>query len=332
MSLISVLRQRSSCCWQRSPAALNPVKRDYIRVPFGKNILYGSRSDSGSSGQRSGRGGATCAAVEVEEEEKLVNNEGTPKKSFIDRFLHGSDIGAPVNVSHSQMISADDKLFEFEMYDVKPDKWDIWDSLCSKMLPQMSSDEAVPRKLLGAWYTVVGPQDQTVLVWEYEKGYKDWDKSMAMISERRKPTNDDFKTEYASFYKDVRSLIRTRTNNLCLQFYFSQFKAPEMQGGVYELRSYNLKSGSMLQWAQHWSKGIEHRKTYCEPVGAWFSQLGELNSVHHMWLYENLNERKAIRENAWQIEGWAETVHHTVPLIQQMDTRILMPHTYSPLQ
>lgn len=32
-------------------------------------------------------------------------------------------------------------------------------------------------------------------------------------------------------------------------------------------------------------KGIEARRQFVEPVGAWFSQIGRLHQVHHMWQY-----------------------------------------------
>jgi hypothetical protein len=62
------------------------------------------------------------------------------------------------------------------------------------------------------------------------------------------------------------------------------------------------------------------------PVGAWFSQVGRLHHVHHMWqypyvihnlfptgrnlrgFYRNLETRKEKREEAWELDGWAETV------------------------
>lgn len=79
-------------------------------------------------------------------------------------------------------------------------------------------------------------------------------------------------------------------------------------------------------------RGLEVRKKFCQPVGAWFSQLGRLNTVHHMWVYPDLETRKLNREEAWKEEGWAETVHSTVPLIQDMTARILKPLHFSPLK
>lgn len=79
-------------------------------------------------------------------------------------------------------------------------------------------------------------------------------------------------------------------------------------------------------------KGLECRRQFCEPVGAWFTQLGELNTVYHMWTYpyvltlklkhfkiklivqqihSDLQTRKTTREDAWNTEGWPETVYKT---------------------
>lgn len=81
-----------------------------------------------------------------------------------------------------------------------------------------------------------------------------------------------------------------------------------------------------------WKKGLECRKKFCQPVGAWFTQLGDLNTVHHMWAYSDLEERKITREQAWQVDGWPQTVSQTVPLIQRMTTQILEPMKHSPLK
>jgi hypothetical protein len=105
----------------------------------------------------------------------------------------------------------------------------------------------------------------------------------------------------------------------------------------------------------HWRKGLDCRRQFCEPVGAWFSQLGDLNVVHHMWTYPDLQTRKITREDAWQVDGWAETVTNTgkihallnktllkrltnaffsilVRLINKMQSSILKPLDYSPLR
>jgi hypothetical protein len=124
-------------------------------------------------------------------------------------------------------------------------------------------------------------------------------------------------------------MLQTRTNQICLEFAFWATSPPAVHGGIYELRTYELKviprsecfkepvivlnygfrrsawSSSrvgnllvrkatihllvgltfayLLLYNRH--KGLECRRQFCEPVGAWFSQLGALNYVHHMWQY-----------------------------------------------
>jgi len=82
---------------------------------------------------------------------------------------------------------------------------------------------------------------------------------------------------------------------------------------------------------RHRRRGIEARRKIVRPVGAWFSQIGRLHQVYHLWQYpcvsfrslvslepvikvslgprRNLETRKEMRENSWQLDGWASTVH-----------------------
>lgn len=47
-------------------------------------------------------------------------------------------------------------------------------------------------------------------------------------------------------------------------------------------------------------KGLEARRVYAEPKGAWFSRVGKLHTVFHVWKYDSMEERARIREAAWQ--------------------------------
>lgn len=45
-----------------------------------------------------------------------------------------------------------------------------------------------------------------------------------------------------------------------------------------------------------------------EPIAAYFSQIGQLHTVQHIWRYDSLEQRKATRDAAWQVETWNDTV------------------------
>lgn len=92
---------------------------------------------------------------------------------------------------------------------------------------------------------------------------------------------------------------------------------------IFELRTYQLHPGKLLEWGLQWRKGLAARQRHSTAVGSWFNQLGPLHCVHALWQYRDLNERKEAREAAWREPEWAETVTHTVPLIEKLDCRIM---------
>lgn len=68
------------------------------------------------------------------------------------------------------------------------------------------------------------------------------------------------------------------------------------------------KPGTLLEWETEWRRGLEARRKFVEPIGAWFSQVGRLHQVHHMWQYPSLQARLKKREQAWQVDTWSKTV------------------------
>ena len=41
---------------------------------------------------------------------------------------------------------------------------------------------------------------------------------------------------------------------------------------------YTLKPGVMAQWAHRFQQGFDDRRKYSEPLGIWFSEVGQLNA------------------------------------------------------
>ena len=124
----------------------------------------------------------------------------------------------------------------------------------------------------------------------------------------------------------------------------------QLSPNIYEMRSYWLKPGTLLEWGNLWHKGVQYRPD-AKVLGI-FSQIGELYNVHHMWSYKNFQHRKQMRTNAWAKPGWSEkyagkyfivliknlvfctlfSVEYTVPLIRKMESKILVPLKNSPMQ
>ena len=159
-----------------------------------------------------------------------------------------------------------------------------------------------------------------VHIWEYER-YTGYHNSLNHITQS---------PGFAEFDSKLKQLIVSKDTSLMQEFSFWPTTAPRQLGGIFELRSYTLHPGNLLEWEQHWRNGLKARREVMEGVGAWFVQIGQLNTVHHLWQFADLEERRVRREMSWGIEGWSDTVHKTVPLIQDMKSRIMVPLPWSP--
>jgi hypothetical protein len=63
----------------------------------------------------------------------------------------------------------------------------------------------------------------------------------------------------------------------------------------------------------HRRVGLEARKQFVEPIAAFFAQVGELHQVIHMWHYDSMESRKQMRQRAWEIDTWSNTVAKVRP-------------------
>ncbi|EGO04629.1 hypothetical protein SERLA73DRAFT_173886 [Serpula lacrymans var. lacrymans S7.3] len=243
----------------------------------------------------------------------------------VQSILHGSpeakEAGEVDIQQHSRLVARGKYVHGFEVHRVKPDAVEVYKHAAAKYYAGIKNDPELHVKLTGSWETIVGDQDAFVHILEYEN-YAGYDKTTALIK----------KTHHANAYRELLPSVTSRTSQLTQEFAFFPTSPPHAQGGIFELRTYQLKPGTLLEWENAWRKGIEARRKFVAPVGAWFSQIGRLHQVHHMWQYPSLEARKEMREKAWQIDGWAETVSKTSQLAKFMDSFVLLPLPYSPLK
>ncbi|OCH89551.1 NIPSNAP-domain-containing protein [Obba rivulosa] len=243
----------------------------------------------------------------------------------VQSLLHGSpeaQAEGDVQVQHhSQLIARGKYVHGFEVHHVQPYAIDKYKKAAEKYYTTIKDDPDLHVKLSGSWEAVVGEQDTFFHILEYEN-YSGYDKTTKKIRN----------SDHIKAYYDMIPHLRSRSSQLCQEFAFMPTAPPHSEGGIFELRSYQLNPGTLLQWEQTWRKGIDARRNMVAPVGAWFSQVGRLHQVHHMWQYPDLQTRKEMREKAWKLEGWSETVSKTAEFSKFMDSIILVPLPYSPLK
>ncbi|XP_004630607.2 protein NipSnap homolog 2, partial [Octodon degus] len=221
----------------------------------------------------------------------------------------------PRKDAHSNLLAKKEtsSLYKLQFHNVKPECLEEYNKICQEVLPKIHEDKHYPCTLVGTWNTWYGEQDQAVHLWRYEGGYPALMEVMSKLRGNQ---------EFAHFRKARSNMLLSRKNQLLLEFSFWNEPVPRSGPNIYELRSYQLRPGTMIEWGNYWARAIRFRQDNNEAVGGFFSQIGQLYMVHHLWAYKDLQSREDTRNAAWHKHGWEELVYYTVPLIQEMESRI----------
>ena len=240
------------------------------------------------------------------------------------RHISSSALVRKTGISHSKVLAENSALYELVTHDLKPGSVSEYWPLAEKQLTRVSESEQLPVSLVGSWSTLIGENtDQAHHILIYKDGYHG--KMSVLNSLNRDP-------EWQSFQRESGNLVNKRSSSLLFEFTFWPEIVPMNRGWIFELRTYILRSGSLIEWGQAWRQGIKHRGANCEAVHGWFAQIGHMHAVYHLWTYPDLVQRRETRQLAWMTPGWDDCVMNTVPLIRSMDTAILTPASFSPIK
>ena len=73
---------------------------------------------------------------------------------------------------------------------------------------------------------------------------------------------------------------------------------------IYEVRTYRLKPRTMPGFIENFGEAYEYRKQFSPLAAFFYSEIGPLNQVIHIWPYENAAERDHIRGEAASPGKW----------------------------
>jgi len=92
---------------------------------------------------------------------------------------------------------------------------------------------------------------------------------------------------------------------------------------IYEIRTYNLKPGSVPVFEEAFAKGLPAREKYSKLGAFWHTEFGALNQVIHVWPYANVEERADIRAQASKDPDWPPK--YDPELMVNMESEIYTP-------
>ncbi len=97
---------------------------------------------------------------------------------------------------------------------------------------------------------------------------------------------------------------------------------------LYEVRTYRLKQGTTNKAIDAFAKGYETRKKYSELAAFWYTEIGPLNEIIHVWPYESLADRARIRAESAEDPNWPPKLGD---FLLQQRSEIFVPFPFTPL-
>jgi hypothetical protein len=103
---------------------------------------------------------------------------------------------------------------------------------------------------------------------------------------------------------------------------------------VYEMRTYRLRAGTLPEYLRLVeAEGIAVQEEHLgRLVGYFFSEIGRLNEIVHVWAYTSLDDRERRRAALGQDPRWVAFIPKIQALIEEMECKILKPAPFSPLR
>jgi hypothetical protein len=112
---------------------------------------------------------------------------------------------------------------------------------------------------------------------------------------------------------------------------FQQERIPAM---YFEMRTYTLRPGKQKEYLRLFEEvALPIISRYAKLVGYWYTEIGELNQLVHLWAYESLDDRAQKRAALYQDPEWqANFLPKAGPMLERQETKILLPANFSPIR
>ncbi len=176
-------------------------------------------------------------------------------------------------------------------------------------------------KCHGYWTAEFGLLNQVWHLWSYDS-LDDRARQRARLAENRRWTSEYVpNVQPLLIRQDIRFLNPVK-----------QVNPPKSPGGVYELRIYRMHPGKAAGWAEAFRDIMPVREKYSQNVGIWTGEAPQPNEVVHMWNYPDLNTRMSTRAAVFKDSDWLAFVAKGAGSIVEMQSTLLLPTSFSPMQ
>lgn len=172
--------------------------------------------------------------------------------------------------------------------------------------------------LIGCWYTEFGPLNQLIHIWSYES----FEERAAVRAETAHL--DGWPPQLGDF-------ILKQSVEVYGLWPFSPKLTPGNHGPYYEMRSYLIHADRMALTKEKWERSLPERVKRSPLATIMECEIGTASKILHIWPYNSLDERMAIRNQAVADGIWPPKGDGPIDVISQ-ENKLMMPVLFSPMQ
>lgn len=102
----------------------------------------------------------------------------------------------------------------------------------------------------------------------------------------------------------------------------------------FEMRTYTVKPGKLKEYIKHFEiHGLPILSRHAKLVGYWYTEIGELNQLVHIWAYDSLDQRAKERAALYQDPDWQKNfLPKATEMLEKQENKILLPADFSPIK
>lgn len=103
---------------------------------------------------------------------------------------------------------------------------------------------------------------------------------------------------------------------------------------IIEQRIYTFAPGKVNAYLDLYEKqGLPlAREKLGTPLGVFYTEVGQLNTVVSLWGYASFEERMRRRAELAQLAAWKAYAEQAVPMVLGQQTSLLLPASFSPIK
>lgn len=103
---------------------------------------------------------------------------------------------------------------------------------------------------------------------------------------------------------------------------------------IVEQRTYTIKPGTTQEYLKTYQEqGMEAQlEILGNMVGYFYTEIGPLNQIIHMWGYDSFEERTKRRTALFQDPRWQKMLPNLRQHLVSQESKILMPTSFSPIR